>query len=288
MVQKLVDFSSIVTTSVLPERAREVISAAVVEQLKEIKNLRQYGLIDRVKSEGAKTYVYWTYDDLTPAFDRKELEAFKYDSAGATEKTASFVEIAKGFQLSWEADHLSKLAVRAAQTRAAVREVQDREDLKIVSALTASGAVTSSVTATDVLSGTSADPIKDIAQAKRKVKNLGYTPDLLLIEEQNFEELLSIIGSNEWYETTARAIQAGVVDRFMGLKVVTLPNSKLTHGTAIVMKSGVNGAFQLGVAQDITLKIFDDEDTHSTKVQVFERICPVVVRPDAAAKITGW
>jgi len=285
---KYVNFSSVVTTSTLPSRVSEVIVAAAIEQLKEIKNLRQYGLVDNVNNPGAKTYIFNTYDDLTAAYDRSELEAFKYDAANATETTKSFVEIAKGFQLSWEADHLSKLAIRAAQTKAAVREVQDREDYKIAQALIESGALTSSVSATAALSETSADPVKDIAQAKRKVRNLGYTPDMLLIEEQNLEELLSIIASNTWYETTAKAIMAGTLDKFMGLKIVSLPSSKLTHGTAVVMKSGVGGVFQLGVAQDVQIKIFDDNDTHSTKVQVYERICPAVVRPDAGAKITGW
>lgn len=284
----IVDFSSVVTTTTLPSRVSEVMIKAAIEQLKEIKNLRQYGLVDRVQDAGARTYIYNTYDDLTSAYDRAELASVKYDSANASETTASFLELMKAFKISWEANQLSKLAIRAAQTKAAVKEVLDREDLKIAAALRASGAVTSSVTATAVLSGTSADPVKDIAQAKRKAKALGYTPDLLLIEDVNLEELLSIIASNTWYETTAKAILSGETDKFMGLKVISLPAAKMTHGTAIVMKAGIGGAFQTGMAQDVQVKIFDDEDIHATKVQIYERIIPVVCRPDAGSKITGW
>jgi len=283
----VVDFNSVVTTSTLPSRVSEVIKAAAIEQLQEIKNLRQYGFVDKSQENlGASKYIYNTYDEMTSAYDRTELSSFKYDAANVTESTKDFVEIAKGFALSWKADHLKKIAIRAAQTKQATRKVLDREDYKIVSALTASGALTSTVTATAVLSGSSADPVKDIAQAKRKTKSKGYESDLLLIEEENLEELLSIIASNDWYETTANAIRTGLTDKFMGLKIVSLPSTKLAHGTAIVMKSGET--FNLGISEPMTVKIFDDEDNHTTKVQVFETICPAVVRPDAGAKITGF
>lgn len=189
MTIQTIDFSSIVTTSTLPSRVSEVIKAAAIEQLQEIKNLRQFGMIDRSPEKGDKTYIYNKYDALTDAYDRTELESFKYDNANATESTADIVEIDKGFIVTWSADNL-KLPLRVAQTKAAVKKVQDREDGKIMTALIASGALTSTVTATAVLSGTSADPVKDIAQAKRKVKALGYVPDILYIEDVNLEELL--------------------------------------------------------------------------------------------------
>lgn len=281
------DFSTEVSTSVLPTRAVDVISAAAIEQLKDIKNLRTLGLVDKV-DEGTRTYVYFRYDDLTGAYDRSELEDFKYDSAGATQYTATMLEIAKGFQISWEADHLAKLAIRAAQTRACIIEVKDREDLKIATALRTSAALTSTVTATAVLSGTSADPVSDIRQGIRKINDLGYEPDTLLLENVNLEELISIIGSNEWYGITEAAIRSGNLPNFMGLKVINLPAAKMTHGSAVILKTGSAGAFQMGQAHDVRLKIFDDNDSHSTKVQVFERVIPVVSRPDAGALITGW
>lgn len=282
------DFSSVVTTSKLPDRVSEVMAAAGIEQLKNIARLRTLGLVDRLKDTGATKYIYNTYDDLTAAYDRAQIADWKYDEAAATEGTATILELAKGFQLSWEADHLSKIAIRAAQTRAAVQEVMDREDLKIATALRTSGALTSTTTASAVLSGTSADPVKDLAEMKRKCKALGYIADTLIIEDVNLEEMMTIIASNTWYETTAKLIQAGATDKFMGLKIVSLPAAKMTHGTAVVMKSGSTGAFQLGMAQDVQMKIFDDNESHSTKVQVWERSVPVVVRPDAGALLTGW
>lgn len=281
---KMKDFAT-VSTSTLPERASEVIAAAAIEQLKGIIGMRGQVLIDNVKDQGAKTYVYFTYDDLTAAYDRGEGVDFKYDSASATKSDEDFVEVAKGFKLTWEADHLSKLAVRAAQTKACVTEVRDREDNKLIAKL-ASG--TSSVTAAGVLSGTSADPIKDIREGIRKCQDLGYTPDALLIEHANLEELVSIIGSNEWYNVTEKTILTGGLPVFMGLKVLPTKAANLTHGTSYVFKTGTAGALQLGQAHDVKVHIFDDDDAHCTKVQVYERICPVIARPDASATISGW
>lgn len=286
MAIQLTNFSSIVSTTTLPSRLSEVIKAAAIEQLQEIKNLRQYGMIDRSPLKGDKTYLYDKLDALTDAFERGQLESFKYDAAGSTEGTGDIVEIDKGFIVTWSADNL-KLQLRAAQTKAAIKKVQDKEDYKIMTALIASGALTSTVTATAVLSSSSADPVKDIAQAKRKVIALGYTPDILYIEDVNLEELLSICAANPWYETTAKAIMDGTINKFLSLKIVSLPAGKLTHGTAIVASSGAMGAHQLGIAEDITLKIFDDNETHVTKVQVWENICAIIARADAGAKITG-
>lgn len=287
----IADFSSVVTTTNLPSSVTEVILAAGIEALQEVKSLRQYGFVDNSQlNDGAKNYIYNTYDEMTDAYDRAELEDFRYDAAGATEGTASFVELDKGFSLSFKADHLKKISIKAAQTKQAVRKVIDREDAKIAAALIASGALTSTVTATAVLSGTSADPVKDLAQAKRKCKALGYNIDktggLLFIEDVNLEEMLSIIASNPWYATTADLIRTGQTDMFMGLKIVSLPAGKLTHGTAVIMKSGIT--FNVGVSENMTTKIFDDEENHTTKVQVYESIVPVVVRPDAGALLTGW
>lgn len=286
LTERNMSFSSIVSTSTLPTRMSEAISRAVVEQMIDVKNLRQHCFVEKVE-EGSSTYVYWKYDDLTGAYDRKQLEDYKYDAAGASQSTANFVEIAKGFQITWEADSLKRIALRVAQARAAVDKVKDREDLKIATALRASSALTSTTTASGVLSGTSADPIKDVANAVRQITDLGYAaPDLLMMENVNVEELASIIGSNEWYEITARAVEKGTVPIWMGLKVISLPAAKMTHGTAIVATSGKT--VNLGLAHDTRLKIFDDNDSHTTKVQVYERAVPVIARADSGTKITGF
>jgi len=282
------DFSTTVSTTTLPARAVEAIRSAAIEQLLEVKMLRKFGLVQKIP-EGIKSYVYFKYDAHTAAYDRVQNTDFKYDDAGATQSSTDVLEIAKGFQVTWEADGLDRLATKVAQTKAAVDRVKDREDLKIVSALTTSSALTSTVTAAGTMSGTSADPIKDLAQAKRKVRALTKRdPDVLLIEEVNLEELMSIIGANDWYRLTEDAARSGTLPIFMGLKVISLPSTKLTHGTAIVMNSGATGAFEIGQAHDVKMKIFDDNDSHTTKIQVYERIAPAVVRADAGAKLTGW
>lgn len=272
------DFS-LVTTSNLPSRASEVIIAAAVEQFKEVAKLRQLALVDKV-DEGAAVYVYFTYDDLTDAYELQEGADFQYDSASATQSTVDFVKIAKGFQLTWEADHLARLNIRAAQARQAALQVQEKEDDKILEVMTNA---TTSVTATAAWSETTADPVKDIRSAKTEVRKLGYIADTLLLEPVNAEELMSIIASNTWYGVTEQALKSGNLPSFMGLKIVECPT--LSHGTAYVFKAGATGALQIGEAKPLTVHIFDDDDSQSTKVQIYERIAPVLVRPDAVAKI---
>ena len=278
------DFAKVTTTS-LPARASEVIVAAAIEQLQYLVGMRSHIKIDRVSDEGARKYIYSTYDDLTDAFDRAEGEDFKYDAADASDSTADFVEIDKGFMLSWEADHLKKLNIKADQTKACVNKVRDREDYKIIAPLSSG---TSSVTAGGVLSGTSADPVGDIREGIRKCLELGYKPDKLLIEHANLEELITIIGSNDWYRITEDTIRTGGISKFMGLDILATDSGNLSHGTGYVFKGGAQGALQMGQAHDIRTHIFDDDENHCTKVQVFERVCPVLVRPDASATITGW
>ena len=280
------DFAT-VTTSQLPTRVSETIVAAAVEQLKEAGVMRKHCWVDSSPSEGDKTYVYSKFDDLGLAYDRRELADFKYDSAAADEDTATILELAKGFKISWEADHLKKIAVKAAQTKACVQEVQYREDTKITTAL-ASG--TSTVAAAGALSGTSADPIADIREGIRKVRVLGYPANTLFIESVNLEELFSIIGSNDWYKIVEDAVGKGELPVFMGLKVQELVSAHLTHGTAYIAHTsgGHDSALWMGQGHDIRTHIFDDDDAHAIKVQVFERCVPVCARPDASATLTGW
>jgi len=107
------------------------------------------------------------------------------------------------------------------------------------------------------------------------------------MEPTNLEELMSIVASNTWYGVTEQALKSGGLPSFMGLKITEEPNS-LSHGTAYVVKRGNGGAFNLGEAVPMTTNIFDDKDRQTTKVQVFEKVCPKAVRPDAGAAITGW
>ncbi len=124
---------------------------------------------------------------------------------------------------------------------------------------------------------------------KRQVRALmGTEPDTLFIEEVNLEELASLVGSNEWYKITEGLVSQGKLPVYLGMKLVALPSGKLAHGTAVAIISGGSGAFETGLGHDIRMKIFDDEDEHVTKVQVYERIAVAIARPDAGVKLTGW
>jgi len=156
------DFSTITTTT-LPARATEVIMAGIVEALKEVAGLRALGFVDRVQ-KGDDVYVYFTADSMGDArTDAEDGDDFIYDSAGASQSTADFTRVRKGFEITWESDSLKRLPLRAAQAKQAAMKVREAEDGLIVTEL---ANVTSSVTGSGVLSGSSADPVKDIRSAK--------------------------------------------------------------------------------------------------------------------------
>lgn len=285
------NFSAIVDTSQLPSKLSEGIKAAAIERLMEVVLLRKHFYVDTgTMDEGSSKYTYEVMDRSTAAYDRAQGTDVTLDNEGATESSVDVTEIMKGFSLTWPADNLKKIGMRVAKTKEYVSLVKDREDLKIATALIASSALTSTVSAAAALSASDANPIKNIKEAKRKVRALmgGVNPNLLLIEDENLEELAVIVGSNDWYKMTEESVRTGELPTFMGLKIVALPTGKLTHGTAVVCLGGPNGCLHLGQAHDTRIKIFDDNKKHATEVHVYERVAPAVVRADAGAKITGW
>ena len=280
------DFS-IITSGHLPARASEVIAAAAIEQLEEAGIMRPHAFIDTSPEPGDQVYVPFTFDDMGDAFTRAQGEDWKYDGAGATSEDIAMIEICKGFQVDWDSKALKNLKVLAGQSKQSVNKVKAKEDHELSAVL--SGA-TSSVTAAGVLSGTSSDPVKDVAQAIRKVRALGYRANTLFIEQVNYEEITSIIASNDWLRVTEELISKGILPLWQGLKIQQLKAADLTHGTAYVGQTGpgVDSAIWTGEAKPLREHIFDDDDNHTTKVQHFMKAAPVLARPDAVAAISGW
>lgn len=285
------NFSAIVDTSQLPSKLSEGIKAAAIERLMEVVLLRKHFYVDTGSmDEGSSKFTFEVMDRSTAAYDRAQGTDVTLDDEGVTESSVDVLELMKGFSLTWPADNLKKIGLRVAKTKEYVSLVKDREDLKIATALMASGALTSTVSAAAEMSASNANPIKNIKEAKRKVRALmgGVNPNLLLIEDENLEELAVIVGSNDWYKMTEESVRTGELPTFMGLKIVALPTGKLTHGSAVVCLGGPNGCLHLGQAHDTRIKIFDDHKKHATEVHVYERVVPGIVRADAGALITGW
>jgi len=274
---------SLISTASLPSEVSEVIRAAAIEQKKYVPKLRGYGWVDSSPDEGAEMYIWNVADALTAASEVAEGAEPDYEDANATKSSARFKKIMKAFKISWEADHLKKINIRAAQTRACVTEVFDREDYHIATQLISDAANT--LTGTD-WSANTADPVKDIRNAKRLNKDDGYMSDLMFLNPTNNEELDSVIASNTWYSITEQTLKTGEPIPFMGLKRVE--STWQTLGTASVLKSGMQGAFQTGEAKPLTVHMFDDNDCQVTKVQVFMRSLPcATVRTKAVATITS-
>ena len=276
---------SLVSTGTLPSEVSEVLRAAAIERYMEVLKLRQYGFVDSSPDEGQQTYIYNVLDELSNAKEVGEGGAPDYEDADATKGSQLFMKIMKAFKISWEADALKTINLRAGQTRAAVDQVFEYEDSKIIARLESDR---SSTAAGTDWSGAAADPVKDVRTALRTVRALGYKMDMMYLDPVNYEELCSIIASNTWYSITESVLKKGADETvpFMGLKIVEVPDATL--GTATLMKSGNNGTFLTAEAKKVGLNVFDDKDAQTTKVQVYERVVPcATVRADSAYCITG-
>ncbi len=278
---------SLVSTGTLPSEVSEVLRAAAIERAMYVAKLRQFGFLDTSPDEGQQVYIWNKLNEQTDAKEVGEGAEPDYEDADATKDEAFFMKIMKAFKISWEADALKTINLRAGQTRAAVDKVFDYEDSVIMTRLEADR--TSTAAGAAAWSTASADPVKDIRVATRTVHDLGYNKvDQMILHPANYEELVSIIASNTWYSTTDNAIKRGATGTipFMGLNITQTTNA--SEGTATLYVSGANGTFMTAEAKKIGLNIFDDKDAQTTKVQVYERVVPcATVREDSAYAITS-
>ena len=277
------DFAFTVTTTSLPDKVSEVMRAAAVEKMFDVPRLRQYGLVEKLKEQGASYYFYYTYSDVGDADDIGQGADFVYDDADATENSVAISKFGKGFKISKEADHLSKLSLRAAQSKQCVQKVILKEDATIVTRLIAG--TNNTYAASNAWSSADADPTQNMRRGKRLMKNDNYEADMVLLNPTNAEELTQIVAQNMWFNLTEKTVTSGILPFFMGLKIVEA--NSVTEGTAIILKSGSMGAFQVGEAMPITMNVFEDQDAHVIKVQSYERVGVAVVRPDAMCTVTG-
>jgi len=277
---------SLVSTSTLPSEVSEVLRAAAIERLKYVSKLRRFGFVDTSPDEGAQSYIYNVLDEMSSAKEVAEGAEPDYEDADATKGSKPFMKIMKAFKISWEADALKQINLRAGQTRQAVDWVFEYEDGQIVTRLeTDTGNTTA---ASNAWSTSSADPVANVRAALRLSRLDGYKPDTMLLDPTAYEDLMSIAASNTWYSVTEMSIQkaAGETIPFMGLKIEE--NSNCTDSVATIFKAGTTGAFMTAEAKKLSMNIFDDNDAQTTKVQVYERVVPAaVVRVNAVATITS-
>ena len=276
---------SLVSTTTLPGEVSEVLRAAAIERFKEVTKLRQYGFVDGSPDGGAQTYIWNVLDEQTAAKEVAEGSEPDYEDADATKSSANILKIMKAFKITWEADALKSITLRAGQTRAAVDQVFDYEDSKIATQLVTDAG---STTAGTDWSGASADPVLDVRTAIRKIRVLGYMADLMMMDPQRYEDLVSVVASNSWYSITEAVLKQGGASTipFQGLKIIE--NANMADTTATILKTGNTGAFITAEAKKLSLNIFDDKDAQTTKVQVYMRTLPcATVRANAVATITS-
>lgn len=280
------DFA-IVTSDKLPTEATQVIAAAAIEKMELVGRMRPHCFIDTSPEESDKTYTPFSFDESGDAWDWGEAEDWKYEGEGLSDQDIDLVSPAKGFKLPWGSRTIKSVQLMAGKSRDSITKVRKREDNKISAILSSAS---SSVTGTAVLSGASGDPVKDLENAKTAVRDLGYEANTVFVEGVNFSELASMAGSNDWKRITEELIAKGVIPVFQGLKVVPLLSTQLAHGTCYVgyTSQDPGSAIHVGESYSIRENILDDGDNHTTKVQHWEKIAPVLARPDAMAKITGW
>jgi len=278
------DLAFTVTTDSLPAKVSEVIRAAAIEKLQDVPRLRQYGMTVTMPDKGAMNYYYYMYSDVGDADEVSEAADFVYDDADATQGSVAVKKYGKGFKISWEADNLNKLQLRAAQSKQCISKVLLKEDELIITRLIADTNNTYAATQ-GAWSVSTADPVQNIRRAVRLMKNDGYDADAIMLNPTNAEELMSFVAQNLFYGLTEKTVTAGILPKFMGLDIIQ--SNSVTEGTAIVLKTGSSGAFEVGEAMKLGLNIFDDNDAQVVKVQAYERIGVAVVRPDAICTITS-
>lgn len=278
------DLAFTVTTDSLPAKVSEVIRAAAIEKLQDVPRLRQYGMTVTMPDKGAMNYYYYMYSDVGDADEVSEAADFVYDDADATQGSVAVKKYGKGFKISWEADNLNKLQLRAAQSKQCISKVLLKEDELIITRLIADTNNTYAATQ-GAWSASTADPVQNIRRAVRLMKNDGYDADAIMLNPTNAEELMSFVAQNLFYGLTEKTVTAGILPKFMGLDIIQ--SNSVTEGTAIVLKTGSSGAFEVGEAMKLGLNIFDDNDAQVVKVQAYERIGVAVVRPDAICTITS-
>jgi hypothetical protein len=181
------------------------------------------------------------------------------------------------------------------QMRKVVNTIISQVDAIAMSAI--SSAVTATQAGTD-WSGATPAFLRDILKAKAKILtlNLGYHPDTLVVNDNQYAFMMSdTVITNAWRrETTDNPVYTGTVEMVAGLHIVVSPaipvgNAYVLDSTSLGgMADEVDGAPGYSVADlAVQIKSIRKDENDAWDLQGRRKTVPVVQEPGAAVKLTG-
>jgi hypothetical protein len=279
--------------------------AAVQRRLRDYTDLRFVSdqiLTGRLRSQGGAVL----YETAEPFVTDRTVESVgagsEYPYANITPGTASIAAIQKwGQKVLITDEEIARNTYGGAATDRAMRKVVN-SIISQVDAITMSlisSAITQTIAAGTAWTAASPTILRNILLAKATVAklNLGYNPDTLVVNDDQYAYLLTDATlTNTWRrETDSNPVTTGRLgQQVAGLNIVVSP--ALASGTAYVLDSN-----QLGAMADETdgapgyavsdlavqIKAIRNDKTDSWDLQGRRKTVPIVQEPGAGIKITG-
>lgn len=279
--------------------------AALQRRLRDYNDLRFVSdslLTGRLRSSGGAVL----YETAEPFVSDRTVEAVgpgsEYPYANLPVGTASIAAIQKWGQKVFLTDEeITRNTYGGAAVDRAMRKVVNSiiAQIDAIAMSLISSAVTQTSAVTAVWNTGTPSILRDIMKAKAVVSklNLGYRPDTLVLNDDQYAFLLTDTTlTNTWArETTTNPVTTGQLGQSIGgLNIIVSP--ALASGTAYVLDST-----QLGAMADETdgapgyavsdlavqIKAIRSDETDSWDLQGRRKTVPIVQEPGSAVKITG-
>lgn len=127
----------------------------------------------------------------------------------------------------------------------------------------------------------------DAVEVRQELRSKNYDPQLLIIDTEAEGDLLN---DDKFTHATDMAdtevIREGQIGRISGMDVVVTTNVTFTNSPAGYAVDPRYFGYEC-VRENVDTNQYVDDDTHSTKVQIWTTRTYYAIQPDAAAKIEG-
>jgi hypothetical protein len=188
--------------------------------------------------------------------------------------------------------------IRLAVTKA-VNSAELTIDQTILAAIVS--AVSQSQAASAVWTGASTI-LRDILLGVAKVTsaNLGYRPDMLLVDDTTWAYMASdtVVATAMARETNSNPVSTGMFPSIAGLEIVHIPTANMPSGVntaawvldssqlGFIAQQELGGGYQ-SAGDLVESKVLRDDDNDGWRLRVRTNFVPVINNPLAACKITG-
>lgn len=275
-----------------------------VQELAELRFQGAYLLGGRADAEGGAVL----YEQIEGMFADADPEVVapgaEYRKVTVGDGPAGIATVVKrGFEtdITDEAIKRRKMDAVEKNLRKLVNSASANADSVIISLIASQ--VTQNIAVTAAWTADTAKILRDVLRAKALVtsKNLGYDPNVLLIDDEIWAYVASdpVISAAMAREDRSNPVYSGRFDVLAGLEIVPVPTGNLPGGVGT--NAWVIDRTQLGLIATEDLNVAGDYmratelvetrterlRTDSTSVRVRTNFAPVVTDPLAGVKITG-